>query len=521
LAAAVTLTLGVGLTAGTAGAAAAAPSSSTPSDPVCATLADLQSGKILPTEIGEYDQVADMLNRLIAVASDPLKTDLTSMSNTFAAIGQAQTAGQSVLPAFTALTSPTLIDVEQRISDELTTECGPTLAPPTTSSDTGDLSAPACPGWTSQANIYTSNRFPFTIDTSGANYFGFNAATAPAGGSIELHGQYPYARYFSILPNDFHTNNLHQQTDVFIDPDPGSANPYRGPVPTGSGRDYTIRFVFSAPPANPAPNTSYVGLTKEGTSANPFVLFVYRIYGSLLGREPNSGGEPLPAITYYDASGNVIKHYDECTPYPNGTPLPPSKVQSFPSLAIPGPVASAHPTLSLSSNYHVPVDLTANPDVQYANVYYSKRLGDVFVIHGKPLKTPNTQGGQPVYVSGTQARGFTICGYNFYSGYANGCFFDHELALDKKGYYTIVVSTQANRPKNATTRNGVTYIDWGPYLDGQITYRLFLRSDPAVQALAAAISTGKAARSVAPYVPQFAYCSTRTFAKGGWKACSR
>ena len=324
-----------------------------------------------------------MLNRLIAVAGDPLKTDLTSMANTFAAIGQAQTAGQSVLPAFQALTSPTLIDVEQRIADELTAECGTKLAPPTTSSDTGDIAAPACPGWTSQANIYSNNRFPFTIDTSGANYFGFNASTLPAGGSIVLQGQYPYARYFSILPNDYQTNNLHQQTDVYIDPDPGSANPYRGPIPKGSGRNYTIRFVFSAPPANPAPNTSYVGVTKDGLHPNPAVLFVYRIYGSLLGAAPNSGGEPLPAITYYDASGNVLKHYDECNPYPNGTPVPPAHVQSFPSLPIPGPVAAKHPTLSLSSNYHVPVDLTANPDVQYANVYYSKRLGQVFVIRAR------------------------------------------------------------------------------------------------------------------------------------------
>jgi hypothetical protein len=523
---AVALTVG-----GVAGTATASPGSNStaghaapgapaaPTDPVCRTLYDLQTGKIIPSEVGEFDQVADMLGRLIAVADDPLKSDLTQMKQTFAAIGEAQAAGQSVVPAFTALTAPTLIDVEQHIADDLTNQCGPVLAPPATSSDTGDLAGSVCPGWTSQANIYTSNRFPFTIDTSGANYWGFNTPTTP-GGSVVLQGQYPFARYFSILPNDFQTNNLHQQTDAFIDPDPGSANPFRGPIPKGAGRNYTVKFVFSAPPANPEPNTSYVGATKDGQHPNPYVLFVYRIYGSLLGDTPNSGGEPLPAITYYDANGNVTAHYDECTPYPNGTPPAPAHVQRFPTLPIPGPRAAAKPVLSLSSNYHVPVDLLANPDVQYASVFYSHRLGDLLVIHAKALSTPDTAGGQPVYATGKDARGFTVCGYNFYAGYANRCLMDHQLAVDKHGYYTIVISTLADKPKNATRANHVNWIDWGPYLDGQMTYRLFLRSQPKVAQLAAAIESGHATKSIAAYVPQMSYCSVKTFQHGGWHACS-
>ncbi len=292
-------------------------------------------------------------------------------------------------------------------------------------------------------------------------------------------------------------------------------------MPAGKGRYYTVKFRFEAPPANPAPNTSYVGATKSGTASNPFVFFVYRIYGSDFGNGPNSGGVPLPAITYYDASGNIVKHYDECQPYPGGEPPAPAHVQSFPSLPIPGPLANRHPQLSLSSNYHVPVGLLANPDVQYANVFYSARHGDLFVVRAKALTTPDTRNGQPVYAAGKDVRGFTVCGYNFYAGYANRCALDHEIPVDKDGYYTIVVSSNKAKPVSADTPHSVTWIPLGPYLDGQLTYRLFLRSDPKIQALASAISTGHASRQIAPYVPQMTYCSTRTFERGGWRACFR
>ena len=508
--------LATSLAAGSPTSAGTAAAHARALDPLCQTLSDMQQGRIVSRRVGEFDQVDDLLGRLIPLAQGDLRSDLESMRNTFAAIGQAQNNGQSVVPAFQALTSPNLIEVEQRISDGLTAACGTALAPPTTSSSTGDLSPSVCPGWTQQANIFTGNRFPYTIDTSGANYWGFNTPATP-GGWVELHGQYPHARYFSILPNDVQTNNLKPQTDVFIDPDPGSANPYRGLVPAGVGRDYTVRFRFTAPPANPEPNTSYVGVMKDGVTPNPYVLFVYRIYGSLLGRGPNSGGEPLPAITYYDADGNVTKHFDQCTPYPTGTPKAPDKMQRFPSLPIPGPLAAKRPKISLSSNYHVPVDLLANPDVLYANAFYSKRLGQVFVIRAKALATPDTDGGEPVYARRKQARGFTVCGYNFYAGYANKCLTDHELNLDKRGYYTIAISTE--QPANANRRGRANWIPFGPYLDGQVTYRFFLRNQPMLQRLAAAVSTGSASKRLARYVPQMAYCSMRVFEKRGAEGC--
>lgn len=480
--------------------------------PVCRVLAEEQQGRIYSTATSEYQQASDLLGDLAAVSPQPLKANLLSLVSTFAAPTADVNAGKSVLPAFQALTdSPVLINTEQAVADELTQLCGLQLAPATTSNPTPTLIPDVCPGWTGQGSIYTNNEFPYLLDTSGANYWGFNSPAIP-GGRIEIHGQFPYARYFSILPNDINTDNLQQQTDAFIQPDPGSGNPFRGPMTPGEGRYYTINFVFSSPPANPAPNTSYVGLTQNG-KPNPYVFFVYRIYESDFGNLPNSAGVPLPAITYYNADGTVARSYPECNPYPDGPPPAPARIQSFPALPIPGPHTTADPQISVSSDYHLPVNLLANPDVLYLGAFYSEHFGDVFVVHAKALTTPDTPS-VPVYTPGFDTRGWSVCSYNFYAGYANACYADHQVAVDKNGYYTIVISTTDNRPKNADAAHGVTWINWGPYLDGQITWRIFLADSPLINQIKAGITTGHPSEAAAPYIPQFSYCTPGAFDAG-------
>ena len=82
-----------------------------------------------------------------------------------------------------------------------------------------------------------------------------------------------------------------------------------------------------------------------------------------------------------------------------------------------------------------------------------------------------------------------------------------------------MVSTAENRPANATADRGVTWIDWGPYLDGQLTFRFLLRRDPPLQQLRRAIETGDVAPEIAPYVPFAAHCSRQTFEQGPPPEC--
>jgi hypothetical protein len=79
----------------------------------------------------------------------------------------------------------------------------------------------------------------------------------------------------------------------------------------------------------------------------------------------------------------------------------------------------------------------------------------------------------------------------------------------------------ANRPSNATAANGVTWINWGPYLDGRVSWRLFLKSPPPIQQIAAAMASGHAAPSIAPYRPQFCYTTRAGFEAGEWPGCNR
>ena len=44
----------------------------------------------------------------------------------------------------------------------------------------------------------------------------------------------------------------------------------------------------------------------------------------------------------------------------------------------------------------------------------------------------------------------------------NECVYDESVPVGPDGYYTIVVSLPEDRPKNATEKNGVAWINWGP-----------------------------------------------------------
>jgi hypothetical protein len=95
---------------------------------------------------------------------------------------------------------------------------------------------------------------------------------------------------------------------------------------------------------------------------------------------------------------------------------------------------------------------------------------------------------------------------------------DSDIPTDESGYYTIVVSSKDDRPANATKANGVTWLDWGTYLDGQLTFRLLLSRQDKLVKLKRAIDTGEVAPEIAAYVPQSRHCSKEAFEEKGWKA---
>ena len=98
----------------------------------------------------------------------------------------------------------------------------------------------------------------------------------------------------------------------------------------------------------------------------------------------------------------------------------------------------------------------------YINTALNPGNGAVVVMKGKAPKTPRTLSGNSIMESSEEVRywGFVLETGTPTRLTAVVSIIDEELILDKFGYYTIVISTRKNRPKNATEENGVTFREW-------------------------------------------------------------
>jgi hypothetical protein len=222
----------------------------------------------------------------------------------------------------------------------------------------------------------------------------------------------------------------------------------------------------------------------------------------------------------YDAGGTLVRHVPACDPFPPGFPIPVDHTK-FPSL----PVADFYAagdlagTVQFSWQFGSPIDVLTNADVFYTVVPFTKLRGNVLLIRAKkPTSSPAVA--SPRIDPSVQARLFTVCSYNFWNGAGNDCVSEEDIAVDAGGFYNIVVSEPSDRPSNATAENGVTWVDWGPFLDGRIAFRNLMVDDALWVDVAEAVKTGIAPEGLDPgYVPIAAHCHTGVFEEGGVQAC--
>lgn len=498
----------------------------------CGALAAVNDGQIDTRGLSELHAHAKMLQQLVDAAPQGVRPDLQTMHAAILGWADALNGKEPMQVAFRRLLDPQLANVEGRVGDYIASTCGIRLGTGEYHADELPSLPTRCPAWTSYTSPYTANRFPNYIDISGGNYFaqGFwlrddmpppkGMFKVEYGGWVEFHGQYPHVRYFSYHPNDEDMNNLKTLRDQELAPDAGSVNPFWNIAAKDAGRYYTARFVFAQKPAHPLPNTVYVGAKKDGITPNRWVNNILRTYASDLGNTANSGGVPLPAMTIYNAKGEITYKADECDPYPPGHE-PRRDNTLFPSLPIADHRAANPARWSTSSNFDAPTDSWANADVQYLSTVFSRRFGNIFVVRARFPSTPDSRAGEPVSNTWQKdARLWTLCIYNIWAGIANDCKIDHEIATDAKGFYTLVVSEAKDRPANLK-QQGATWMNWGPYLDGQLTYRALYRENPLWQQVAFGVSGGQVSPDFKPYVPQAVPCDRNTFEKAGWQGCFR
>src|ERR671914_1174282 len=179
------------------------------------------------------------------------------------------------------------------------------LAPATASAQSADLT---CQFALTRLDHTTTN--VLALDTN-AVYWASPYVAAP-GSRIRIEGHYPYARYISWNVYDAAGRPIDALSDVQLDPDPGSSNPFLpGADRFALPRTYTAWIEFGPRPAEPAPNTLYTG-------ASPGGQFWYRVYVPDAGGDAK-GGVPLPKVTLNGPAAGT----DACreTQAPYATPV--------------------------------------------------------------------------------------------------------------------------------------------------------------------------------------------------------
>lgn len=498
----------------------------------CDTLVKVNAGSVSTEGLHELEGHARIIENLLAASPPSLRSDFKRMHTTIDDWASAVSGNRPIIDTFKQLSDPRLVGAEGRVADYIAANCKIDLDDKPWNEDDTPETDPICPGWPRVGTPLNFNFFPNLPDIAGSNYFsnafliskwahrlGLNtlqgAFVVEPGGRVEFRGQYPLARYFAFHPNDMDLNNLDTLRDVELKPDPGFRNPYIDSAAPKSGQYFTATLAFSPPLAQGRPNTSYVGEKKHGGS-NRFVMNLLRLYHIDSGNGPGSGSVPLPELKIYDAEGNMTLNIPECNLFENGQDVVRS-TRRFPVLPILDHRATETPTWSTSSNFDAPSDTLANADVQYLSTHYSSRFGDLLVVRGKYLSAPDTRSGESPALT-RQVRLFNLCTYNFWNGSANQCLLDNELRRDSEGFYTLVISSVKKRPVNLEDHSA-TWLDWGPYLDGQISYRYVYRENPFVQAIAAGARGEPVAEDLADFVPRAVHCHRQVFERGGWAAC--
>ena len=370
---------------------------------------------------------------------------------------------------------------------------------------------PAGCGWAAKSDPDTAN---VAYPDESATYWVAGASPGP-GTRLVIRGHYPRARYFSFHAYDAASRPVGGLADHEIRPDAGSANPFSDPNATPGGH-YTVQIVGEAKPPQPEPNTLYAG------GAAPVI---YRVYVSDDPRDP-AGGVPLPEMTLETADGAVPVPLHECEPLPpstGGSVNEAIKEWSYPDY---DPRVAPHPTAQNPPSWNRFYGVGgpgggafSNLHVAYGTLTLARQFGDVVVVRGRAPTFPDTRAGEPP-IGEHRLRYWSICQNELATQRYVDCTPDHETLLDEHGYFTVVLSDPADRPKNATRENRVNWLPWGgAYYDGLVIYRHMLPGPGFSQAWQNVQQGMTPASVMGEYLPQAAYCPRERFEAGGWWTC--
>lgn len=328
--------------------------------------------------------------------------------------------------------------------------------------------------------------------------------TIPAGGELRLNGRYPHARYMSFNLYNPRLEPLDALADVEIAADGGAPNPFAAGALRGTEAPYSVRIIAAAKPDDPAQreaNTLYSDqVVGSQRVASPNAIVIYRVYVSDQGRD-RSGGVGLPAVTVVAADGTTLGGTAACSALetnvppqltdtlnglaPPADPLPStaafmhpqwlkffdlasSQANRFNATPLAGPLHSAVPPSTSNSG-----GFASNAHNNYIYATFSQEFGAVGAFAAEFPQTPHTYLGQPRMEDG-EMRYWSLCTNDANSQRYYDCVFDEEVARDRSGRAVIAISRPDDRPANARSECGVTWIAWGPTSQTLLIYRHML-----------------------------------------------
>jgi len=368
-------------------------------------------------------------------------------------------------------------------------------------------------------NIEGGSQVNALFPDESATYWPSNAPI-PDGGYVEIHGQFPHARYMSWTTYTPQLQSVDGLNDTQILPDPGSTNPYLvGADRTAVKRDYTVRIVKGQVPAGGrAPNTIYTTSADGSKSGGTAQRFSLRIYDPDMGTD-REGGVPLPQVTIVTSSGTRIPVPSCPDQAPPDTGLTSILANSGTGAQLPAGTnvratnpPAWHKFTSLGSALTGDSSLGGpeggfgdNPDNKYVFTFFSQDFGQVLLLRAKAPSFPHTDAGEPVMGSG-QVRYWSFCtnsqATNFYA-----CRQDEQVQTDQAGNFAVVVSTAAARPRNATGACGFTWLPSGPLNTSVLILRNML-PDPTFREAIQNTQPGTEAKVMGPYYPDGKYYAT-------------
>jgi len=384
--------------------------------------------------------------------------------------------------------------------------------------------------------------------------------TIPEGASLTLEGDFPHSRYMSFISYDARGAPVESMTDYLIVPEKGGVNPFiAGADRTSAKRKYEVKVVngiratrkvegskVNSPIQvedskiqNSLVNTLHAPAYGPGQQA-----ILYRIYVPDEGTGP-TGGVPMPEPVLTLKSGEVLRGAAACKALKSSQPLrikpnavgvpkaryydmvhqegkPPTHPATNPPtwfiqydraflLGIYTGQMPENPRRSTGGFY-------PNLDNNYVRAIINRKFGEVFVLRGKLPKTPSTLKGDSMMTAGDLVYWSLCSNQGFSHTRVNDCLYDEQVPVDKNGNYMIVISREADRPRNAYPECGIGWLPMADDGDGSfdedvtiIQIRNMLASPDFAESIQNIPGIGEEKATMKEYLPQSYYTTKGAF----------